>query len=613
MLRLLFKIRQALSIAVFGALFCLFALFSETECARANETNSVKKFTFFAGTQYAMDFYYLEGKEPGPTIMVQGGIQGDESAGFITAQILVNSKVRRGNVLIVPRANPPSIHARTRQINVDLNRRFDQDYKEFYEDRLARAIRFLLGRCQALIHLHEGSGFYSPVYVNANRNPKRYGQSIIIDADVFADRIYMENAVKEVLKTLNKKVEPKEYRFELFNTDTFNPRTSHSEQLKSLTCYALKGVGIPALAIEVSKSISDLDWKVRYQLEATAAFLHHFGVYIEIPQLVPGGLKTYPKDTLNFEVNGFPLEDGMDKAQIGAHTPLKIKCKPKKDIPLAPLPAVFAADRPGVNLNQAPRMPLEPIPALEIRADGVPIGLVNISLKKGHSPKPKSKIPKFAIWHNGEYKVIPAGSTFTALEGDQLFLEGIVGGVKGEVVNFRGYVTQPGKNDGQDIGQEIILERNSIIPRFELTGSTAEKSRYEIRRETPGQERVSFILEVASREVQAIQLRNEKGETITLPWKPGKLSPIPSGTYILVDVHTNGAKDKILTFHADRPLSLGDSFILDPYTPAEFTLRQSTTFEELGRMPILATLPKPLQTAAAIKADGALIAYLALP
>ena len=119
--------------------------------------------SFFSGTQYPLRVVYLEGELPGPTIMVQGGIQGDETAGFVTAQLLTRARITRGNVIILPRANVPSINLRKRQINVDMNRRFDQNYNRFYEDRVARVIRFLLAQSDAFIHLHEGSGFYDPI------------------------------------------------------------------------------------------------------------------------------------------------------------------------------------------------------------------------------------------------------------------------------------------------------------------------------------------------------------------------------------------------------------------------------------------------------------------
>ena len=114
--------------------------------------------SFFSDTQYPLRVVYLEGELPGPTIMVQGGIQGDETAGFVTAQLLTRARITRGNVIILPRANVPSINLRKRQINVDMNRRFDQNYNRFYEDRVARVIRFLLAQSDAFIHLHEEIG-----------------------------------------------------------------------------------------------------------------------------------------------------------------------------------------------------------------------------------------------------------------------------------------------------------------------------------------------------------------------------------------------------------------------------------------------------------------------
>ena len=57
--------------------------------------------SFFSGTQYPLKVVYLEGELPGPTIMVQGGIQGDETAGFVTAQLLSRSKVTRDRKSVV--------------------------------------------------------------------------------------------------------------------------------------------------------------------------------------------------------------------------------------------------------------------------------------------------------------------------------------------------------------------------------------------------------------------------------------------------------------------------------------------------------------------------------
>ena len=101
--------------------------------------------------------------------------RGDEFCGYLTAQLLTQARVTKGTLIIVPRANPPSIHRRKRFVNVDLNRRFDQDYGQYYEDSLARLIKYLVSQSQGLIHLHEGSGFYNPTKIDDMHGPKRYG------------------------------------------------------------------------------------------------------------------------------------------------------------------------------------------------------------------------------------------------------------------------------------------------------------------------------------------------------------------------------------------------------------------------------------------------------
>ncbi len=262
--------------------------------------------SFFAGTQYPLKVVFLQGEEDGPTIMVQGGIQGDETSGFVTAQLLTQAKVTRGNVIILPRANVPSINLHKRQINVDMNRRFDQHYNRFYEDRVARVIRFLLAQSDAFIHLHEGSGFYDPTYVDNLRNPKRYGQSIIVDTLVF-DKIDLAHTVNSVLEELNGNIVTRDYQFKLFNTKTFDKGTAYPEMRKSLTCYALAEHGIPAMAVEVSKSIREIDWKVRQQLSATIMLLRRFGVGIIPPEFSDEDVRAYARKGVRVSVNGRTL------------------------------------------------------------------------------------------------------------------------------------------------------------------------------------------------------------------------------------------------------------------------------------------------------------------
>jgi hypothetical protein len=251
---------------------------------------------------------FIQGEAPGPTVMVQGGIQGDEPTGFLSAQFLAESRVLKGNLIVVPRANIPSIHAHQRAVNVDMNRRLDRDYNQFYEDRLARAVRFLLSQSSALIHLHEGSGFYDTQYVSPLRNPQRWGQSIIIDAGVH-ERLDLARLVNNALAEINASVKEQDYRFKLFNTRTFEPDSRYATEMrKSLTFYALANLNIPAMAVEVSKNIGALGWKVKHQVYVTSVLLKHCGVEIVPPRIDEAEVQRLYERDCRVKVNGRQLD-----------------------------------------------------------------------------------------------------------------------------------------------------------------------------------------------------------------------------------------------------------------------------------------------------------------
>jgi predicted deacylase len=63
-------------------------------------------FAALVGTPGDTDVFVFEGPEPGGNVLVVGGTHPNEPAGFVTAVLLVeNLEVRRGKVVVVPRAN----------------------------------------------------------------------------------------------------------------------------------------------------------------------------------------------------------------------------------------------------------------------------------------------------------------------------------------------------------------------------------------------------------------------------------------------------------------------------------------------------------------------------
>ncbi len=498
--------------------FLLSVLFVCGLCVSVWADTTVSRFVFFEKTQYPLEVYVLEGKEAGPTILVQGGIQGDELSGFMTAELLASAQVKKGRIILVPRANVPSIHLRRRQVNVDMNRRFDRRYGQFYEDIVALAVRRLLQKCNGFIHLHEGSGFYSPVYVNQSKNPKRYGQSVIIDAEKYQN-LQLGEMCRRVLKRFNPSVQPQAYAFSLFNTRTIENNSQYLEQRKSLSYYALTQLKIPAVAIEVSKAIGDLNWKVRQQLGLTLAFLQEMGVEAQCEigdklqkwSLVP-----------DLQVNGKKVKESCS-LQLG--TELIVELGEKRG---GACYAVFASDRPGYDLLKDSRYLLQPFRSLDIYADGKKIHSCSVSWQKAKTENGKKGDIAYKL--NGKTLFAAPGKVVKVQSGDRLVLEGVVGGKKNEVLNVKGYVANPPGvyNGGQDMGVEIVLSRDMFLPRY--VKKNGDNWAFGVERETSGIQVRPVTFEVQELHSPVFVLSGEQERILLYTPRQGEIE-IPVGEY----------------------------------------------------------------------------------
>ncbi|MDO9514865.1 MAG: M99 family carboxypeptidase catalytic domain-containing protein [Syntrophales bacterium] len=143
--------------------------------------------TFFQNTDYELNVYRINGKLPGKTLLIIGGIQGDEPGGFLSADLYADMELVRGNLIVVPRANFYSIILNKRQINEDMNRKFSGSSRENYEAQVVSILKRLITESNCLLNLHDGSGFYRDIWQSEMKNPARYGQSIIVDCEGYKD------------------------------------------------------------------------------------------------------------------------------------------------------------------------------------------------------------------------------------------------------------------------------------------------------------------------------------------------------------------------------------------------------------------------------------------
>ena len=119
------------------------------------------------GTIPGFSSYHLNSGVAGNTILIVGGIQGDEPGGFNAASLVVTHyKILSGAVRVVPNLNFPSIIKRSRGLHGDLNRKFDTLNPGDPEFNTIRRIKKMIvaPEVDIVLNLHDGSGFYSKTH-----------------------------------------------------------------------------------------------------------------------------------------------------------------------------------------------------------------------------------------------------------------------------------------------------------------------------------------------------------------------------------------------------------------------------------------------------------------
>ncbi|OQY13056.1 MAG: hypothetical protein B6I31_01935 [Desulfobacteraceae bacterium 4572_19] len=242
---------------------------------------------YFEDSEHELHVYKIFGKEPGKTIMLIGGIQGDEPGGFLSADMYADLTLEKGNLIVVPRANFQSIVLNKRQINEDMNRKFAEGEAKNYEAKVVTILKKLISQSDCLLNLHDGSGFFSETWDGPQRNPKKYGQSIISDSEVYknpetGEILELGRMARDVAKKINIKIKNPAHKFHFNNHRTSEISSLHREQKKSATFYAMSKCNIPAFGIESSKSLP-LEIKVRHHIFAINAFLELMDIIPEMP------------------------------------------------------------------------------------------------------------------------------------------------------------------------------------------------------------------------------------------------------------------------------------------------------------------------------------------
>lgn len=261
----------------------------------------------------------------GATLLVVGGIQGDEPGGFSAAALLTTHyTITKGQVWVVPNLNFLSILTRSRGDYGDMNRKFSfVDAKD--PDYIAvRRIQDIIVNPQVdlILNLHDGSGFYRPTYESPQKNPKRWGQCIIIDQDSVNTRSFgaLARMAQTAVSEANKGLLKPEHRYHLKNTHT---SLGDVEMEKTLSYFAVRN-GKPAFGVEASKDFTT-EFRSYYHIRVLESFMRQMGIaFTRKFPLSPQGVKSALNSDVAVAFHGGRVVLPLDNARprIG-YVPMK--------------------------------------------------------------------------------------------------------------------------------------------------------------------------------------------------------------------------------------------------------------------------------------------------
>lgn len=251
--------------------------------------SALQQVQLFDQSDYRLDILRIRGENPGPTVLIFGGIHGDEPGGYFSSEMLSRVRLKKGNLIVVPRVNFPSIMLNRRQVRGDMNRKFTPNGTPGDpEQRVVEALKELMKEADLFINQHDANGFHREKYISPRANPAMYGQSLIVDTAHFYSRrwgkeIDLQQIGGRIVARVNARIPDSRLHFGFWNHYSLKADTRFPEMKSSATHYAVSAFSIPAFGLETSKDLPNLQMKVNFQLLVIEEILREFGLEFELP------------------------------------------------------------------------------------------------------------------------------------------------------------------------------------------------------------------------------------------------------------------------------------------------------------------------------------------
>ncbi len=449
---------RAIITAITAVFMCAQAVFAADRPSHSHEV-------YFEGTNFELHIFRINGRIDGSTMLIIGGIQGDEPGGFLSADLYSDLALEKGNLIVVPRANMKSVILFNRAPDGDMNRLFSDENHGEIQGEVVNKLKELMGEADILLNLHDGWGFHNPKYVDKSRNPNRFGQSIIIDEAQYScdnKTIMLREMAEEALENVNAKIEDKNMRLHLFNTETGSEKSRFKDMRKTATWYALTNECIPAFGIEGSKNVKSIEQNVRYHNYAVNEFMRMMDIVPEQPRVM---IIKPEMETAVIRVNG-------ESRRFKSGDTIYIKAGDEVEVSYVESNYTrgVTCDILGYGtLNDLGKpMRIDGDTKIVFRKDNQKMSEINVKVsqpaKKGTVWMVLMKIDgKYRAAVNGERIPVPKGSSVELIK---LFSDTVYDA--GEPLNLKGWVPDAIRNTGDDRGYKITLPDSKMMIKYSV-------------------------------------------------------------------------------------------------------------------------------------------------
>ena len=500
---------------------------------------------YFSNTAYELNIYKIYGQRPGKTLMLIGGIQGNEPGGFLSADLYADTTLEKGNLIVVPRANFYSIILNKRGPGGDMNRKFTrEDNADSMEDKIVTILKNLISESDYLLNLHDGAGYYYPKYINKWRNPMRFGQSIITDCEEYSipgtDRtIKLYEMAQRVVDQVNPHIKNELYQFHVMNTKTADKESKHKEQRKSATYYALTSRHIPSFGVETSKFLPSIDLKVQYHNLVINAFMELFEIIPESPTMVldPPTLK-YLVVSINDNSPTVVKQGQAIEVQMGDSINVThIESNYERGLSLDILGHGDLNDyRKDFEIHRNT--------SLVVRKDNHKVAEIPIRISSRQPQQtltttqlPEIKVDYFVIEAMGYRILVANGETLNLVRGEKMKIVDVwppEAGSAGVKVNLKGFVGDEENNTGEDRGY-VVDTATSLMKRWSVN---KHGERYEMVATRDERTVAKATLRLTRPKMDYLLLRVNSHKRVLLR-SDEAVSLSPDDEICFEDIHTN--------------------------------------------------------------------------